>query len=302
MSWYFFGGFSAYAMVPSARVVNHSGCAVAHGWSGAACRAKSSATSRPVPLGLGDEDVEVLDRAEVGVDRVVPAVLAADRPGGADVVRRRGQRVVGALAVDLADRVDRRQVDHVEAHGGDGRQPLGGGPQGAADDLAGLLVDVGALGAREELVPAREQRALAVDEERERPLGAEQVAQRVLGEHLRQGVGLGCGEACPDGPVGVLDGLDGVLDDRLLPAVEVTLLGHPLEQQHALGEHQLDVDAGADLDAGVVQPGADDVAPRLDLEGPRALGVGGDGRGQPEQLVGYVVHPHRWASYAVRGR
>ena len=36
MSWYFFGGFSAYAIVPSARVVNHSGCSRTHGWSGAA--------------------------------------------------------------------------------------------------------------------------------------------------------------------------------------------------------------------------------------------------------------------------
>ena len=47
MSWYFFGGFSAYAIVPSARVVNHSGCAVTHGWSGEHCSAMSSATSMP---------------------------------------------------------------------------------------------------------------------------------------------------------------------------------------------------------------------------------------------------------------
>src|SRR5450759_3159291 len=47
MSWYFFGGFSAYAMVPSARVVNHSGCAATHGWSGEHCSARSSATSIP---------------------------------------------------------------------------------------------------------------------------------------------------------------------------------------------------------------------------------------------------------------
>jgi hypothetical protein len=31
MSWYFFGGFSAYAMEPSARVVNHSGWLVTYG-------------------------------------------------------------------------------------------------------------------------------------------------------------------------------------------------------------------------------------------------------------------------------
>ena len=47
MSWYFFGGFSAYAIVPSARTVNHSGCSSTHGWSGAACSARSMATSMP---------------------------------------------------------------------------------------------------------------------------------------------------------------------------------------------------------------------------------------------------------------
>src|SRR5665648_1284211 len=47
MSWYFFGGFSAYAMLPSTRVVNHSGWAVTQGWSGEHCRARSRATSRP---------------------------------------------------------------------------------------------------------------------------------------------------------------------------------------------------------------------------------------------------------------
>src|SRR6266571_4703411 len=50
MSWYFLGGFSAYAMDPSARVVNHSGCSFTHGWSGDACSARSSATSMPSSL------------------------------------------------------------------------------------------------------------------------------------------------------------------------------------------------------------------------------------------------------------
>ena len=47
MSWYFFGGFSAYAIDPSARVVNHSGCSFTQGWSGEAFSARSIATSRP---------------------------------------------------------------------------------------------------------------------------------------------------------------------------------------------------------------------------------------------------------------
>ena len=131
MSWYFFGGFSAYAIVPSARLVNHSGCFVTHGWSGEHCSAKSSATSMPSSCVLGDEGVEVLDRAEVGVDRVVAALGRADRPRGADVVGPGGQGVVGALAVGGADRVDRRQVDDVEAHRRDGGQPLRGGAERA---------------------------------------------------------------------------------------------------------------------------------------------------------------------------
>lgn len=46
MSWYFFGGFSAYAIVPSARWRNHSGCFSTQGWSGEHWSAKSSAISR----------------------------------------------------------------------------------------------------------------------------------------------------------------------------------------------------------------------------------------------------------------
>ena len=64
---------------------------------------------------------EVLQRAEFGMDRVVAALGRADRPRRADVGRPGDQRVVAALAVDPADRVDRRQVEHVEAHRRDGR-------------------------------------------------------------------------------------------------------------------------------------------------------------------------------------
>src|SRR5664280_2943144 len=50
MSSYFFGGFSEYAIVPSRRVVNHSGCSVTQGWSGDALSAKSRAISSPRSL------------------------------------------------------------------------------------------------------------------------------------------------------------------------------------------------------------------------------------------------------------
>ena len=45
MSWYFFGGFSAYWMLPSGRLANHCGCSATHGWSGAHWNAMSIAIS-----------------------------------------------------------------------------------------------------------------------------------------------------------------------------------------------------------------------------------------------------------------
>ena len=154
--------------MPSARVVNHSGCSVTHGWSGAHCSARSSATSRPVLARPAATNVaEVGQRAQLGVDRVVAALGRADRPRRADVGRLGGQRVVPALAVDPADRVDRRQVDHVEAHRGDAGQPPGRGGEGAVP-AACRPVDHRALGAGEELVPGGEERPLPVDPERVR--------------------------------------------------------------------------------------------------------------------------------------
>ncbi len=125
MSWYFFGGFSAYAIEPSGaggeplRVLGHPRV-VRRGLQGQVER-----DLHALLAGRRDEVVEVLERAQLRVDRVVPALVGADRPGRSDVLGAGHQRVVPALAVDLADRVDRRQVDHVEAELGDLRQPAG---------------------------------------------------------------------------------------------------------------------------------------------------------------------------------
>ena len=66
------------------------------------------------------------------------------------------QRVVASLAVRHADREDRRQVHDVEAFGLGAFQAGHRRLERALDDLAGLRVDVGALGTREELVPCGE--------------------------------------------------------------------------------------------------------------------------------------------------
>ena len=71
-------------------------------------------------------------------------------------------------------------------------------------------------------------------------------------------------------------------------------LGGGGEQRLALGADQGDVDAGRDLDLGVVHPGLPRVAPALDPERPRALGVQRDRGGPPvEAERGGRVHRHQ---------
>ena len=76
-----------------------------------------------------------------------PPSAAADGIGAAGIAVGRGHRVVAALAVGVADRMDRREIDHVKAHRRDIRQPRDAILEGAV--LAGRL----ALAARHHLVP-----------------------------------------------------------------------------------------------------------------------------------------------------
>ena len=92
-----------------------------------------------------------------------PPSADADGPGAAGVVGAGGQGVVRPFAEAPADRVDRRQVENVESHPGDIRQPS-----------LGVLERSGAVGiggARpgEHLVPGAEAGALALDHD---PQGA----------------------------------------------------------------------------------------------------------------------------------
>ena len=226
------------------------------------------------------------------MDGVVAAVLGADRPRGPGVLGAGGERVVRALPVDLADRVDRGQVDDVEAHRGDGLETLGRGAERPGDHLAGPGVDVRPLRPGEELVPAAEERALSVGDEPVGAVGGDQVAQRVPVEDLVDRGGDGGGVAHGVRAVGVVDRLHGVLEDGPLLGLLGETGGGPLQEQRTLLEHQLDVDAGGDLDLGVVPPGGDRVAPRLDLERPRAGGVRSHLGGPQVHPLGVLVHPH----------
>src|ERR1700722_448707 len=68
---------------------------------------------------LGDETLEIIHRAQVVKDLLVPTFTCANCPWAAVITRLRLGIVVRAFAECAADGVNRRQVDHVESHVGD---------------------------------------------------------------------------------------------------------------------------------------------------------------------------------------
>ena len=208
------------------------------------------------------------------------------------------ERVVGALAVDLADRVDRGQVDDVEAHGGDGVEPLGGGAERAGGDRAGLRVVGGALGAGKNSyqVPKSARLRSAYSGK-----GPSMVTSSRSGCRVRTSRSSGlCSTAsrASTGRSSSAAACGAALRTARSRSSMPVAGDDPVEQQPRLGEHQLDVDAGRDLDPGVVAPGRDRVGPRLDLVVPGALGVGGH-PGLVEVGGRRACHPHRGAAAAV---
>src|SRR3954469_1354960 len=129
------------------------------GMVGGALQGEVERDLETVLTGRGDERVEVLDRAEAGVDRVVPAVRRPDRPRAAGVAGLRREGVVAPLPVRRTDGVDRWQIDDVEAHPRDCGKPLRRGTEGARFRRRGAVADLRALGAGEELVPRGERGA-----------------------------------------------------------------------------------------------------------------------------------------------
>ena len=97
----------------------------------------------------------------------------------------RGRRtVVAALAVHLADRVDRRQVHDVEAHLRDARQGRRGGGEGAVHRVALAVPAAGRAG--EHLVPGAEPGQRTVHPDAVLLAAGDQLAQRILGRGARR--------------------------------------------------------------------------------------------------------------------
>ena len=61
----------------------------------------------PVKIGQG---------AECGLNCFVPARFTANRPGYARIAGLAGDQIIAALAVSMTNRMNRRKINHVEAH------------------------------------------------------------------------------------------------------------------------------------------------------------------------------------------
>ncbi len=82
------------------------------------------------------------------MDGVMPAFITADGVGAAWIISSGCQRVVAPFAMGLANRVDGREIQHVESHGGDARE--------LADHILEIAMPapIACLAAWEHFVPA----------------------------------------------------------------------------------------------------------------------------------------------------
>ena len=222
-------------------------------------------------LGRLDEFRELVVAAQSRLEGVVPAGGGADGPRGPHVARLRGQGVVAALAVDLANRVDRGQVDDVEAHAGGAVQLRDGGGEGAVEQVA-VLVEA-AVGAGEELVPGTEEGLAALDEDLAGLAAGQQLAQRVQLEDAAGLVRQGRGDAGAQLGVGA---------QRLGHAAQVRAVHGGGAGCGAVEQAGADLQVvgqllvglpGLDLLGHRIAPGGHRIGPRVDAEGPQARGI-----------------------------
>ena len=126
-----------------------------------------------------DQAPEVVQGAELRQDVLVAALRRTDCPGAADILGAGGERVVGSLAIDAADGMNRGQVEDIESHVCDIRQ--------AGLDVAERAVasGVGRGRPREQLVPGAELGPLAIGDQFARLADA------------KAAVGIACGNGGP---------------------------------------------------------------------------------------------------------
>ena len=196
MSWYFLGGFSAYAIVPSARWVNHSGCSVTHGWSGEVCSARSIATSRP-------SSAARRTNASKSASVPRPGWMASWPPSGDPIAQGEpgspGPRSAscwgpsGPWSRSGGPAGGRRRRSPSAAIASSRRAAVRSVPDFGA--RPGRRLDDGSLRPGKELVPGAVERALPVHEHRVPGRPGEQVPQRERVQDRGDVVGVGRGQA-----------------------------------------------------------------------------------------------------------
>ena len=225
----------------------------------------------------GDEAAEIGERAELRMDGVVAAVRRADGVEAAGIAGVGGEGVVAALAVGAADRMDRGEIDHIEAE----RCDLGQARDAVVERA--VAARNAALAARHHLVPGAGAG--------ERPVGH----QRHGGAAGEVGllVGRGCGRnivqqqpverACVGVPTQLADqaGVGGVAGLEILQDLP------PFQR------FQADIEPGLALGQDVAPPGGENIGPGLDrifvaarigrreARGPAVVAVRLQGRAQP---------------------
>ena len=233
---------------------------------------------------------ELVLAAEVRVEGVVAAVCGTNGPGRADVSVPRGQRVVPALAVDLADGVDGREVDGVKTHVGHSLQLSGGGRPRPVDRVTVRVQPAG--GAGEQLVPGVHQRLTPLHQNvRNRP-PRDQLTQRVLGQNVAHLLGDAWGDALAERQRVV---------EKLRPSVLEHLGRRGLrdgcrEEVGAAGDvvGQLGLClAGGELLFHGVAPRGHDVAPRVHAVAPQTLLARDEDAVDVVRAVDLLVHGHR---------
>ncbi len=187
-----------------------------------------------------------------------PPSSRADRPRAADVARLRPLGVVAALAVRHADRMDRREVEDVEAELGEARQLFAHALEPAPR-------------AREELVPRAEAG--------ERPVDRDVVRRRL---RLLRAVARGCGER---------------FVDRQLAALEENRALRELAREVGLPRGDLALQLGLER-GDAVDPRLDSEAPAsrpVDLEraGPEVVPLRHERRLGPARRAGPAVANRR---------
>ena len=219
---------------------------------------------------------------------IVATLVAADRPRRAHIPGSSGRGVVAALAVHLADRMDRRQVHDVESHLGDPRKLRGRRGEGA---VHGVAVGVPAAGrTRKHLVPGAEPGQRPIHPDPVLLAAGDQVPQRIVVQEL---VDLGSQRQRGAGHrIAGRAQRRGGSQQRI-----ATCARHPrrgaLEQrgadQQIVGQLLFAL-AGIQLGDQPVPPGVNRVTPAVDPEGPQPDPVGGE---LAVEDVGLQAHRHR---------